>query len=53
MITPHISGQTFAGLQDKQNYFFQVCRENLNNYRDGKPLVNRVDLKTGYRVTTN
>ena len=53
LITPHISGQTFAGLQDKQNYFFQVCRENLEAYRDGKPLQNRVDLKTGYRVTTN
>ena len=53
IITPHISGQTFAGLKDKENYFFQVCRENLAAYRDGKPLQNRVDLKTGYRVTTN
>lgn len=53
MITPHISGQTFAGLKDKENYFFQVCKANLECYRDGKPLANRVDLKTGYRVTTN
>ena len=53
LITPHISGQTFAGLKDKENYFFQVCKENLENYRDGKPLQNQVDLKTGYRVTTN
>ena len=53
MITPHISGQTFAGLKDKEDYFFQVCRENLENYRDGKDLLNQVDLKTGYRVTTN
>ena len=53
IITPHISGQTFAGLKDKENFFFQVCRENLANYRDGKPLQNQVDLKTGYRVTTN
>ena len=53
MITPHISGQTFAGLKGKENFFFQVCKENLANYRDGKPLQNQVDLKTGYRVTTN
>ena len=53
LITPHISGQTFAGLKDKENYFFQVCKANLEAYRDGKPLANQVDLKTGYRVTTN
>ncbi len=53
LITPHVSGQTFAGLQDKQNYFFQVCRDNLQRYRDGQPLQNQVDRKTGYRVTTN
>ena len=53
IITPHVSGQTFAGLSDKADYFFQVCRQNLENYRDGKPLANQVDLKTGYRVTTN
>ena len=53
MITPHVSGQTFAGLKDKEDYFFRVCRENLVAYRDGKTLENQVDLKTGYRVTTN
>ncbi len=53
MITPHVSGQTFAGLADKADYFFRVCKQNLENYRDGKPLANQVDLKTGYRVTTN
>lgn len=53
LITPHVSGQTFAGLKDKENFFFQVCKENLENYRDRKPLQNQVDLKTGYRVTTN
>lgn len=51
MITPHISGQTFSGLKDKENYFFQLCRENLAYYRDGQPLKNKVDLATGYRVT--
>ena len=53
IITPHVSGQTFAGLKDKEDFFFRVCRENLKNYRDGKALQNQVDLKTGYRVTTN
>ena len=53
LITPHVSGQTFAGLKDKEDFFFRMCRENLEAYRDGKPLQNRVDLKTGYRMTTN
>ena len=53
IITPHVSGQTFAGLKDKEDYFFRVCKANLESYRDGKPLQNLVDLKTGYRVTTN
>ncbi len=53
IITPHISGLTFSGLKEKENFFFRICKENLERYRDGKPLQNRVDLKTGYRVTTN
>ena len=53
LITPHVSGQTFAGLKDKEDFFFRMCRENLEAYRNGKPLKNLVDLKTGYRVTTN
>ena len=31
IITPHVSGQTFAGLKDKEDFFFQVCKENLEN----------------------
>jgi len=53
MITPHVSGQTFAGLKDKEDIFFRICKENLERYRDGKTLTKQVDLKTGYRVTTN
>ena len=53
LITPHVSGQTFAGLKDKEDYFFRVCRENLVAYREGKTLQNQVELNTGYRVTTN
>lgn len=52
LITPHISGNTFKGLKGKEEFFFQICRENLALYREGKPLKNIVDLSTGYRVTT-
>lgn len=52
MITPHISGNTFKGLKDKEEFFFRVCRENLALYLQGQPLKNQVDLSTGYRVTT-
>jgi len=52
LITPHVSGQTFLGLRDKEEFFFALARENLQRYLDGRPLKNRVDLTTGYRVTT-
>ena len=52
LITPHVSGQTFLGLKDKEEFFFALARENLQRYLDGQPLKNRVDLSTGYRVTT-
>jgi len=52
LLTPHVSGQTFMGLRDKEEFFFALCRRNLENYRDGKTLENMVDLSTGYRVTT-
>ncbi len=52
MITPHVSGRTFNGLKDKEDFFFRLCRENLARYRDGQVLKNRVDLTTGYRETT-
>lgn len=52
LITPHVSGQTFQGLSHKEEYFLQVCRENLQRYLRGEELLNKVDLTTGYRVTT-
>lgn len=52
LITPHVSGQTFLGLREKEDFFFRLCRENLKRYRCGEPLLNPVDLSTGYRVTT-
>lgn len=51
LLTPHVSGQTFMGLKTKEEFFFSLCRENLERYRDGKPLKNIVDLSTGYRAT--
>lgn len=53
LITPHVSGQTFQGLSHKEEYFLQVCRENLQRYLQGRELLNRVDLSTGYRITTD
>lgn len=52
LITPHVSGGTFSGLKDKEEFFYSVCRENLQRYLKGEPLINPVDLTTGYRVTT-
>ena len=49
LITPHVSGRTFQGLPEKEEYFFKICRENLALYLEGKPLKNRVDLASGYR----
>lgn len=51
LITPHISGKTFSGLRCKEEALFAICRENLERYLQGKPLKNRVDLNSGYRVT--
>lgn len=53
LITPHISGKTFAGLPCKEKALFAICRENLNRYLRGEELLNRVDLTTGYKVTEN
>ena len=52
MITPHVSGRTFSGLKDKEEFFFRLCRENLQRYLRGETLKNRVDLSTGYRETS-
>ena len=52
LITPHVSGNTFKGLKGKEEFFFNVCRENMERYLKGEELLNKVDLTTGYRVTT-
>ena len=50
LLTPHVSGQTFMGLKGKEEFFFSLCRENLRRYLVGEELLNKVDLKTGYRA---
>lgn len=53
IITPHITGGSFGHLQATEDALYALCRDNLNRYRDGKPLLNVVDFETGYRVTEN
>ena len=53
LITPHITGGCFGHLQATEDFMFRLCRDNLARYRDGAPLLNRVDFKTGYRSTAD
>lgn len=53
ILTPHITGKGFGHLTATEEKLFSICRENLRRYRDGEPLMNRVDMKRGYRVTDN
>ena len=51
LITPHITGGSFGHLKATEDYIYDLCRDNLARYRDGKPLRNVVDPRTGYRTT--
>ena len=53
LITPHITGGCFGHLQATEDFMFNLCRDNLIRYRDGAPLLNRVDFETGYRSTAD
>lgn len=53
ILTPHITGKGFGHLTATEEKLFEICRENLRRYRDGEALMNRVDMKQGYRVTDN
>ena len=50
LILPHITGGTFGHLRATEERTFAICRENMERYRDGRPLINRVDFATGYRA---
>lgn len=47
IITPHISGNYY--LEETKNRFLAILKENITRYLEGKPLLNEVDFKTGYR----
>lgn len=47
MITPHISGQYH--LQETFERIVKIAAANLDNYLNGRPMVNIVDRSTGYR----
>lgn len=53
IITPHVSGGTFGHLKATEDALFDLCRKNMERYRDGEPLLNEVDLAAGYRKTEN
>lgn len=53
IVTPHITGSTFGHSEITEQTTFRICRENLERYLKGEPLMNRVDLNLGYRVAEN
>ncbi len=48
IITPHISGISFAHLDETYAKVIEICIENLRRYEAGEPLKNRIDFETGY-----
>lgn len=51
MITPHISGHGYGHEIRTENKVYDIITENIRRYREGKPVLNQVDLKSGYRKT--
>lgn len=47
VITPHISGQYH--LQETFERIVRIAAANLDNYLNGRPMINIVDISTGYR----
>lgn len=48
LITPHITGGSFGHLRETEELVIGIIRDNLVNYREGKPLSNVVDIAQGY-----
>lgn len=48
IITPHVSGG--FSLRETYEAILSICIENAVRYKAGKPLMNTVDLETGYRT---
>ena len=53
VITPHITGGTFGHSTITENIFYDICQKNLERYKNKEPLLNAVDLETGYRILEN
>ena len=47
LITPHSSGNQNLDITNKK--FVEIALENLENYRNKRPIKNEVDFETGYR----
>ena len=50
VITPHVSGNFY--LEETLNRFLEITKQNLENFAQGKPLINEVDFETGYKKRT-
>ena len=48
LVTPHITGGSFGHLKETEAVIIDIIRENLVNYREGRPLSNVVDIRRGY-----
>lgn len=48
LLTPHISGIGFDHEPATEAFIWEICKENLRNYRDGVPLTHVVDVLAGY-----
>ena len=46
IITPHIAGHLF--LDESRDSIVEIVGKNLNNWLNGKPLINAVDRQLGY-----
>lgn len=44
ILTPHVAGVSFGHLPETEEKIWSICRENLQNYVEGKPLRNQVRL---------
>ncbi|MBE6687771.1 MAG: D-2-hydroxyacid dehydrogenase [Ruminococcaceae bacterium] len=47
VVTPHISG--FFHLRETHDRIISIAAQNITRYFEGKPLINTVDMNTGYR----
>ncbi|MBQ6431598.1 MAG: D-2-hydroxyacid dehydrogenase [Oscillospiraceae bacterium] len=43
ILTPHVAGVSFGHLPETEEKIWAICRENLQNYLDGRPMRNQVN----------